>query len=350
MKKIPLKRKKSNKEQTPSRITNETVAEHREKILAGGRRFKYPHQYVKHRLVINAIIIGVVTIILAVAIGWWQLYKAQNTSEFMYRVTRVIPAPVASVDGESVRYSDYLMRYRSQELWLQKNGQLGLSSENDKKQLDFFKRSVLDGLEKDVYAQKIAREKGISITDEEVQKVIDDSRNTATGQISQDVYDASTQDTLGYSSDEYRRIIRQSLLRQKVAYAIDVDARKLKDDVSLYLSTPKNARKGFEDAVDYFKKKGVDLDFGASGLVSTNNRDGGLSQVTTGLKNGEIANGVESTTGDGYYFIQRISGNEKKVSYQYIRVPLSTFDDKLAKLRAQDKIYEHIYIAKIKEQ
>jgi len=347
--KIPLKRK-SKKNETPTRITNETVAEHREKVLAGGRKFKYPHQYVKHRLVANALIIGVLTIALTALFGWWQLYKVQTTSDFFYRVTSVLPVPVASVDGEHVRYSDYLMRYRSQELWLQKNGQLGLSQENDKQQLDFFKRSVLDGLEKDIYAQKLARDLNITVDSDDVQKVIDESRNTATGQISQDVYDASTKDTLGYSPQEYRYIIKQSLLRQKVAYTVDSKAQDVKTQLQTYLSNPKNAKKGFEVAIDQFKEKGITLDFGASGMVSKNNRDGGLSKVAAGLKKGEISAPIESTTGDGYYFVQTVSQNDKKVSYQYIRIPLTVFEDRLAELKKQNAIDEYITVEKVEQK
>ena len=51
MKKITLRniavRKKKAEPEVPSRITNDTVAKHREQILAGGRRFKYPVQYIK---------------------------------------------------------------------------------------------------------------------------------------------------------------------------------------------------------------------------------------------------------------------------------------------------------------
>lgn len=338
MKKIPLRRKKQVNDQSPSRITNETVAEHREKVLAGGRKFKYPHQYVRHKLVFNAIIIGVVTVLLAILFGWWQLYKVQTTSDFFYRVTSVIPVPVASVDGENVRYSDYLLRYRSQELWLQKSGQIGLSQEGDKQQLDFFKRKVLDGLEADMYAKKLARDLNITASTEEVQEVIDQSRDTATGQISQDVYDASTQDTLGYSPVEYRRIIRQSLLRQKVAYAVDTEAQDIKKQVQTYLAIKKNAQNGFEAAVKQFKQKGVKLDYGASGSVSKNNRDGGLSRVAVSLKKGEISEPIESTTGDGYYFVQTISQSDTKVNYQYIRIPLSVFEKKFAALTPEEYI------------
>src|SRR6478735_9399643 len=108
MKKPSLK-KRNKQVEAPSRITNETVAEHREQILAGGRKFKYPHQYERHKLVFNVLIIGVVTVILFGIVTWWQLYPMQNTSNFFYRVTRIIPMPVAMVDGAQVRYGDYLM-------------------------------------------------------------------------------------------------------------------------------------------------------------------------------------------------------------------------------------------------
>ena len=83
MKKLQLKRRKKEVA-LPPRITNETVAEHRERILAEGRRFKYPLQYSKHKLVINTILISVIAFVTALIIGWHQLYIAQNTSNFFY--------------------------------------------------------------------------------------------------------------------------------------------------------------------------------------------------------------------------------------------------------------------------
>ena len=114
MKKLLRSRKNRNTQQPAARITNETVAEHRERILAGGRRFKYPVQYARHRLVINTILISIVALVAITAFVWWQLYPQQNSSTLFYRITRALPLPVATVEGQSVRYSDYLVGYRSQ--------------------------------------------------------------------------------------------------------------------------------------------------------------------------------------------------------------------------------------------
>ena len=53
-----LPRKKKEAEKLPTRITNDTVAEHREKVLAGGRKLKYPLQYTRRKLVRNTILIS----------------------------------------------------------------------------------------------------------------------------------------------------------------------------------------------------------------------------------------------------------------------------------------------------
>ncbi len=55
------KEKKAEKkaEKKPSdAITQKNIEESREEILAKGKKFKYPFQYAKHRLMINTILIG----------------------------------------------------------------------------------------------------------------------------------------------------------------------------------------------------------------------------------------------------------------------------------------------------
>ena len=90
-----LRRKKTDEAESPSRITNETVAEHREQILAGGRKFKYPVQYSKHKLIVNSVLIAMTSLLVFVLFLWWQLYLVQYTSKFMYRVSQIVPLSVA---------------------------------------------------------------------------------------------------------------------------------------------------------------------------------------------------------------------------------------------------------------
>jgi len=180
MKKLLSKvRRNKEPEQPASRITNDTLAEHRERVLAGGRKFKYPVQYQRHRLVINAIIIGVVAVILLIASLWYLLYSAQNTSEFTYRVTKIIPVPVAIIDGEPVRYSDYLMKYRSGEHYLVEKEQIDIKTTDGKNQLNYIKAQALNDAIADAYAHKLAEQLDIQVTNADLEAFLKQQRKSS---------------------------------------------------------------------------------------------------------------------------------------------------------------------------
>jgi len=342
MKKLQLRKRQADKTATPSRITNETVAEHRERILAGGRRFKYPMQYARHRLVINTIAVTIVAFLLIIAIGWQQLYIAQTTNSFFYKVTRVLPLSIASVDGESVRYSDYLMYYNSSAHYLQQTEQVDPNSVDGKRQLEYIKRKSMDNVIADAYARKLARGLNITITDARINQVVDNDRNTANGRITQETYDASALNILGWTPDEYRQDIKSKLILQDVSYAIDSAAQQKEVQASqllaqkVDLSTIAAQLGGSGDAK---------VVVGASGLVPRGNQDGGLSVVAAGLQKGQVSPVVKTTTGDGYYFVQLLDENDTQVSYAYIKIPLTKFNQQLSDIKKSGKVHEYITIS-----
>ena len=65
----------------------EKVEQRREEVLAQGRKFKYPMQYAKHKLIINTVVVAVIAIVLMVVAGWAMLYKVQDTGNMVYRIT-----------------------------------------------------------------------------------------------------------------------------------------------------------------------------------------------------------------------------------------------------------------------
>lgn len=345
MKKLLAKIRRTKPSGAPlTRITNETVAEHRERILAGGRRFKYPLQYARHKLVINAIIISVVAVILIIVIGWWQLYSVQNTSTFVYRVTKVLPLPVASVDGQPVPYGDYLMRYRSAVHHLEQKEQISLKSEDGRRQADYHKQKSMQDSVADAYAIKLANELNLIVSDAEVEASLKLQRQSSTGEISQQTYDASILDILGWSADEYRYILKYALLRQKVAYAVDDNALKVSDSIAEQLSTPDVNLQVLAEAAT--ASGGSAVSYGASGWVPKTNRDGGLAKAASKLEKGQISPVIKSTTGEGYYFVRLLESNDTQVSYEYIQVPLTEFASRLVSLEKSGKITYYISIPK----
>lgn len=331
---------------TLSRLTNETVAEHREHILSSGRKFKYPVQYARHRLVFNTIIISIVATILIVVIGWWQLYPAQNTSTFFYRVTQALPLPVASVDGQLAPYSDYLMKYRGDAHYLEQKEQISLKSDDGKRQLQYIKQRAMQDAIADAFSVKLAKKLNLSVSDIELEASLKLQRQSSDGEVSQQTQDASALSYFGWSPSEYRHATKSKLLRQKVAYAIDSDANKIAETIAAQL---KDGTKSLESVAkdNNTTTGGNNVTHGSSGWVPKTNQDGGLAAQAAKLERGKVSGVMKSTTGDGYYFVRLIDSNDTQVSYEYIQVLLTAFTKELAAIEKEGKIVQYISIPKI---
>ncbi len=348
MKKLLRSKKSKKAQQPPARITNETVAEHRERILAGGRRFKYPVQYARHRLVFNTILISMVALVILTVFIWWQLFPQQNSSTFFYRITRVLPIPVASVDGEHVPFSYYLMGYRSQAYYLEKKEGVNLQAPDSKARVDFIKRKALNDAIDDTYAAKIAREKDITVSDQQVDDAIAFQRKSRDGVASKETYDAIIKDHFDWTPNEAREVTARKLLRQEVAYSIDTQATDKRDKALSLLKTEKD----FDKIAQALGGSGDSkVTAGVTPLVPRTNQDGGLAAKAATLKKGETSDAFKSSSGDGYYIVQLLdSDNDGRISYAYIRIPLTVFAQRLEMLRKDNKINEYITVAEVNTQ
>lgn len=335
--------RRAAKKPIPTRITNETVAEHRERILAGGRRFKYPMQYARYRLVITTILVTVVALVLITVIGWWQLYPVQNTSTFFYRVTRALPLPVATVDGTSVPYSEYLMYYNSSAHYLKQSEQVNFQTPDGKQQNNYIKRKTLDIAIANTYAQKLADELHMSVDAKRVDAVTQSARNTSTGRISQETYDASALSILGWTPSEYRQDARSKLLLQDVSFAIDSAAKKKETTAAQVLKQAPTT--DFTTLATQLGGEGdAKVTTGTSGLVPLTNQDGGLAAAAAKLQVGQVSTVIRTTAGDGYYFVKVLARNDTQVNYEFICIPLTQFNKQLASLKKDGKVHEYILI------
>ncbi|QHN42439.1 hypothetical protein GII36_01010 [Candidatus Mycosynbacter amalyticus] len=355
MKKLTSKLKRSKQSEKPSRITNETVAEHRERILAGGRRFKYPVQYTKHRLVWTAIAIGTVVLVLFLAVSWWQLYKSQTTDSFYYRITRVVPLPVAQVDGESVKYGDYLLNYKMSETYLDTAEKASeaqyAGGAGSKSVYDYYKAQAMQNAVIDTYAQKLAKENGITVTDQQVNDAIRALIQTSSGQseISQEVINRSVEQLYGLSPSENRYYLRESLLRQAVAYKVDNTAKSTTDDIKAILD--KDPGKSFDEIAANYRGSPTGVQTLTSGWVKKDNKDGGLAAAAAKLQKGEMAGPIKPLSGDGYYFVRLLeANNQEEINYQLIKVPLKEFKQQIDNLKQSGKVTYYIAVPDAKPQ
>lgn len=335
MKKLLTKLRKSPSSQPPERITNDTVSEHRRRVLEGGRKFKYPLQYSRHKLVINTVIISILALIVVGVFGWWQLYPQQNTSAFTYRVTSAIPLPVAKVDDSYVRYSDYLMKFRSAEHYLQQKEQSVLNGEDSQRQRDYLKRQSLRDVIADTYAVNLAEKNDVTVSDEELENFLASQRRIDGGEITERTHYAVIQDYYDWSPSEYGHVMKIKLLREKVAYAIDESARELTKQVGSLLAAAdqkESWKKVIEKQLESDQSSKVTA--GVSGMVPKTNQDGGLAAAVANLKRGEVAGPIKSSVEDGYHyaFVKLIDSNSTQVNYEFVTIAVTELSSQIEKL------------------
>jgi len=343
--KISIRNKKKDAEDNsqPARITNDTLAEHREKIISSGRRFKYPLQYAKHKIVINTILVSIVAVIALALLGWWQIYIVKNSSDVFYRVTQILPLPVAKVDGQYASFSDFLLNYRASKFYLSKYDDLNINSAGGKQQLALKEKQALDIAIADAYATKIATQHNIKVSDKEIQEVLDNLRSATNGQVGEQTSEQSTERVLGMSAGDLRTTIYNSILRAKAAFAIDSDAKASVEQAQLLLKSTSD----FSKVADKMTRaRSGSADAGTSGMVSESTLFSGLDAAEIAkLPVGQVSGPMQSITDDGYFFVRVVKKTDQQVSFEFLHIPLHEFDQQIESLKKAGKVDVYIKVA-----
>lgn len=332
MKNLLNRKDKKQPKKLPTRITNDTVAQHREKVLAAGRKHKYPIQYTKRRLVWITMFVSVAILAIFVGLGWAQLYLWKDTSDIAYRITKILPLPVANIDGENANYSDYLLYHRSSLAVLQTQEQ---SDQKDK--VKFYQNQSINKALEVAYAKRLARENNITVDDNKVQDLI--KKQQESSKLSQSAYESVVKDNLHWSMDELKIAMKYTLLKQEVSFKID----KTADDLVSTIQNKVKSGKSLKDIADEMGNK-VQPVFNLS--VSTDNSDGGLTKSATLLAKGKISEPVKTLAGDGYYFVTLNGLEDNMVNYSYVKVPLTEFNNRFNYLKNNNKVKYFISIDK----
>jgi hypothetical protein len=201
------------------RITNETVAEHREDVLSSARKYKYPLQHSKHRIVVISTALLVVAFISFFVYSGLALYKFQSSSAFMYRVTQVVPFPVAKVGKNFVAYENYLFELRRYEHYYQSQQRVDFGTKDGQRQLKRYKPVAMQEVVQAAYVKQLANQNHVSVTSQELSDEM--ASLQAQNQSSNQELASVTNKFFGWSIDDLKREIKQELLAQKVAAKLD---------------------------------------------------------------------------------------------------------------------------------
>ena len=327
------------KKKDSKKTEQERVDERREEVLARGRKFKYPLQWTKHRVVVNTVLITIIVVAILITSGWLALFKFGMTDEMLYRVTKILPISVATVDGEAVAFSDYLMVYRSSMTSIERQSADVDNQANENDLRLQYKRSALSEVEDFAYAAKLARELEIAVTDEEIDKEFNRHLSIGGTERSEESFMKIINDNFGLDKDEYRRMLYLTLLKSKVEVEIDKVAAQISAQVESLLAEKygdyAKVAEALGDAIVYEE---------TGGMVPNQNIDGGRASEAFKLQPGQQSGRFISMSGDGYYFVKLVAKNDTEVNFVSIKVPFTEFDNRIDALRSEDKISEYITI------
>lgn len=228
-----------NKEALP-RITNDTVSKHREEVLSGAKKYIYPLRHSRHRVVIITVSLLVVLFIGFSTYTLVNLYKLNNTSAFMYQITKVVPLPIGRIGKTFVGYDDYLFEMQHYIHYVTTQQNIDFNDPRAQEQLALQRKNTIERVMNNAYAKKIAREKGITVSDQEVSDDIAlmQAQNRLGGDagLLQDVlkkyYDWTVQD--------FENTRRQVLLNNKVVQSLDTTVKPHAQDVLSQLKAGAN--------------------------------------------------------------------------------------------------------------
>ena len=327
-----LTKKKENK-----KTEQEKVEERREEVLSRGRRFKYPLQWTRHRIVVNTVLITIVIVSMVVLSIWLALYRLNMTDELLFRITKIFPVPVAAVDTENVLFSDYLMLYRSSMTSIERQSGSQFDEESINNLRTEYKKSALQEAEKYTLAVKLAKESDITVSDEEIAKEF--TRHLSVGGIerSEESFVKIVEDNFGLDKNEYERMLYLSLLKAKVEINIDSKANEIANQVESML---KSNGDDYKAVAEELGDKIIYQETG--GLVDSKNIDGGRASEAMRLEPGQSSGKFISMNGDGYYFVKLVNKTESQVNFVSIKVPFTEFNNRFEKIQEDGKISEYI--------
>lgn len=204
------------------KITNETVAEHREDILKGARKFIYPLKHSRRRAIIISSTIFVAAIVIFMAYVGGALYRVQSTGGFVYGVTKVIPFPVAKAGDSWVSYNSYLFQLRRYMHYYTTQQEADFNGE-EKGQLANYKRQALDQVTNDAYVKQLAKQHSISVTDQSIDEQVRLVRSQNRLGASEREFREVLNEFWGWDENDFKRSLKQEMLAQALVARLDTE-------------------------------------------------------------------------------------------------------------------------------
>ena len=212
----------ANSDDVP-RITTENIGEHREEVLKGARKYIYPLAHSKRRIIGVTASVMVTAVIALLIYCSLALYKFYQYNTFVYRVTQVVPFPIARAGGHFVGYENYLFELRHYVHYYEQQQQRDFAGA-DHGQLVEFRKQALTNVINQAYVKQLASQNHVSVSSKEVNQRLDEVRAQNRLGGNNKVFEDVLRSYWGWSINDFKRSLKQEILSEKVAAALDTAA------------------------------------------------------------------------------------------------------------------------------
>jgi hypothetical protein len=321
------------------RITNETIAVHREEVLRGARKYIYPLQHSKNRIIMLTTWILVAAISTFLVYSTLALYRLNQYNTFLYRSTQVVPFPIARVGDNFVAYENYLFELRHYIHYYQ--NQLGLNFEgNDKEQLARFRKQALDGVVNYAYVKMLAQQNGVSVSDKEVDERIAEVRNQNRLGSNNKVFSDVLRDYWGWSVSDFKRSLKEEILSEKVVAKIDKDDTNRANSALLKVKNGEDFAKVATELSDDPNAKANGGDYGFPITKTNPNVPPQVVSALFKLHPGEVT--IVINTGSTLEIVKNVQANGDSITAKHIVINLKDISDYTKELKKQKPA--HIFV------
>lgn len=326
------------------RITNETVASHREEVLSGARKYIYPLQHSKHKIVIITSTLFTLAVLGFFTYCVVSLYKLQSTSSFMYRVTQVLPFPVARSGSSFISYESYLFELRHYTHYYEVQLKRDFTSdEGNKQQLDDYKQKSLEKVINDAYIKKIAKENNITVAENELDNVIRQAKDQNRLGGSNKSFEDSIKEYYGWTENDFRRRLKSLLLEEKVNAFLDEASKSKLDTVMSAI----NSGIPFEDVVKQYSDEEITKqnggDFGSVDITNTALQLQSMASLF-GQSAGQVSQPfiVSYDTGYAYEIIKTLENDGTKAKGAHLIIKIKDINEFLNEKKEAQKTKRYI--------
>lgn len=322
------------------RITNETVAEHREQVLKKARKYIIPLPHTKHQIVILTTTLFIATLVGFFTYVTLALYKFDQSSTFLYRVTQVIPFPVANTGKGFVSYEEYLFELRHYTHYYEVQQKLNFDDDSGKQQLEAFKEQARQKVIDDALVRQLAKEQGVSVSEQEVTDQISLVRAQNRLGENDEVFEDVLKDYWGWTVNDFRRSLKQQMLTQKLVAKLDTGAKERAEKTLSDLRGGADFAALAKERSDDVATKDNGGEFGFA--VDRTNRDLTAQTVSAlfALQQGEISGVIN--TGYTLEIVKNIETQGERIKGAHIVFSLKSINEYLDPLKEQQKPKSYI--------